>query len=233
MLMWVHLLFYWGTVRVVMATRVAPYSKGSCTRPARVLFNQLVVLPTMLTGVVPLFATTPLVIHSSIHVIAALLVYDPLFYCTHRAMHALAMKVHTEHHAPPLRCGNALLMHPLDAVVSGFGPLLLAVLLCRCTFGAALVVAAVGSIGTVLGHAPRLRWSETIVAEQEHNHAVHHHHPSKNFGDGFFLLDRFFGTYQAPETRLLRPSPFLIPPLPPSSLTADLSHSHCSRNQGT
>ena len=202
-----HVCVYWCASTCSPSPKV-PRPQGMRWR--EVLRNQVTVLPCMLWLLLPapsMETDMAAALTAIPEVVLCLLVYDPLFFVLHRAMHIVRGGAwHRVHHEASLRPAHALLMHPVDFAVSGITPILLPMLFCSSSGTPQaltyIFLVAFSTAHTVLSHRP---------ADASNKHGVHHVFTNRNFGGGpLFLLDRLCGTYRQPQPKFI-PPPAVVP----------------------
>ena len=124
--------------------------------------------------------------------------YDPLFFVLHCVMHKVGWSFHKVHHQSTFTPANALAAHPVDAILTAYGP----ILLCARFFPHSLmnytILIVFASASTVYAHSYQDFFTESYlhgIIYKAHAHQRHHEKPTHNFGDGIMLLDRLVGTY--------------------------------------
>lgn len=144
-----------------------------------------------------------------LQIIAALLLYSLLRYTVHYFQHRIDFlwELHSYHHSVTDLCtANTLVSHPLDYAMRNVLP---PVILAAVGFDPYAVLLGAGLVGTfsVFSHCgaglhagwlnyifvtPELhRWHHSVVVPEGHRFSV-------NYGVGFILWDRIFGTYYLP-----------------------------------
>lgn len=186
-----HVGVYWASVRIRCEGAALPLPDMRLL--AVVLANQLIVFPLLLYMLVPSPDGWWHPMSDVLALLAVLLGYEVCFPCMHHVVHHVP-HVHSLHHQVPLAPGNALAMHPVDAIWSGYLPAILPLVafMLATTYSVSWmgvgVLVALLSHGTVISHAPG-----TL-------HAIHHAVPTMNFGDGFFVVDKMWGTFRSRVT---------------------------------
>ena len=178
----VYFSTYWCTALLTSAwyERDIPFE---CAR--RVIFNQLVysIFPASLFLV---WTPSPYewrgVWLPLLQILGCILLTDILFYPLHRLLHTrFFFAAHKRHHWKETLGAGALYCSPLEYTLTIVPPLLSSYLV-SCDELNLLVWTFLSTSNLVLAHA------------QEGRHKVHHVKFSKNFGAGFMLMDRLFGT---------------------------------------
>lgn len=140
-------------------------------------------------------------------IMIGLLVFDFMFYCTHRAAHEIPFlwRFHSVHHcAHRVTLMNAYRVHPLDMVLRRFVPVFV-LIQTGISQEAFVGVAVIGSVfGTITHLNVDLRhgFLNYIIGTNE-MHRWHHstvYSEAKNFG-GFMVWDHMFGTFYKPKDR--------------------------------
>jgi sterol desaturase/sphingolipid hydroxylase (fatty acid hydroxylase superfamily) len=119
------------------------------------------------------------------HMMGMLVVYELMFYYTHRLFHTRWLKsYHLMHHTygePEPRM--AMFGHPLEYVVNIVGPALLAPWICQASWVLTWLWFCVGTVKVIRAHTPHAT-----------NHHLHHQYGNVNFGT-LDVLDMLHGTY--------------------------------------
>ena len=145
-----------------------------------------------------------------LQIILVMLLYSLMKYWIHRVQHTVGIlwELHSYHHSvTDLRASNTFVSHPLDfALRNVLPPIILGIV----GFSPAAILYGVGILGVTgtmshcgaglhagwLNHifvTPELhRWHHAAETPKGHKHAV-------NYGVGFILWDRIFGTYYLPK----------------------------------
>jgi len=179
-----HMVGYWAAVAfTVVQYGVSQQWSFECARV--VLRNQ--VLYTPLVAAVPLwFPLKPLpgVWNLVWQAPVAVLLTDALFYPLHRLVHHPRLySFHATHHTWTRPIGmSALYADRLEHCVVNVLPPLVAGMLARMDVPVLALWLAVASANTVMAHAV------------EGQHSDHHKVRNKNYGIGFYLVDRAMGT---------------------------------------
>jgi len=198
-LLLLHVICYWGTATFAWVYFEGPKKRYAlhtskalweCTQ--LVLWNQLLwgPLSTLLLlfywGF--MFPTTSywwLPLQFTINAIIG----DALFYTLHRALHHswVYPYIHERHHQYSIPIGCATFFaHPLEHILANVFPGIIGPLLTQCCFeGWCLWIGLITST-TVLAHSGILK---------DKRHDLHHLYRRVNYGNGFYLLDRLFGTH--------------------------------------
>ncbi len=140
-------------------------------------------------------------------VICGLLIFDFMFYTTHRLAHTVPFlwKLHSVHHsAHRVTLMNAYRVHPLDVVVRRFIPVFV-LLQSGISQEGFVAVAVIGSVLATITHLNvDLRHGPLnyLIGTNE-VHRWHHstrYREAKNFG-GIMIWDHLFGTFYLPKDR--------------------------------
>lgn len=175
-----------------------------------VFLPALIFLPEFLFGREHFLATTVQSWHPAIQITLAVLFYSFLRYGIHYMQHKVEFlwKLHSYHHTiTDLKAINTLVSHPLDYMMRNYFPPLVVASVGFDPYITFFGVAAILT-GGVFSHfgaglkagwlnyifiTPEIhRWHHSAVTPEGHNYAV-------NFGVGFVLWDRLFGTFYLPE----------------------------------
>jgi sterol desaturase/sphingolipid hydroxylase (fatty acid hydroxylase superfamily) len=119
-----------------------------------------------------------------------ILISDAIFTVTHRLLHTRALYwIHKQHHLSNSLTGtystSTFDAHILEFLFGNIATALIPPLLVQGTDTIQLIWIVVATINTVLSHF------------QEGPHLVHHRRIKCNYGQGFYVWDRLFGTYFA------------------------------------
>jgi sterol desaturase/sphingolipid hydroxylase (fatty acid hydroxylase superfamily) len=117
---------------------------------------------------------------------------DGFFYFTHRFFHQipyLYRRVHSAHHkwVHPVAV-SALDAHPLEHLIGNVVPFLAPVLIVHMNFQGWLLYSHFVTCNTVVSHSGYKIFGT--------DHDIHHKRRTVNFGVGFYLFDRLYGTYK-------------------------------------
>lgn len=143
----------------------------------------------------------------ALQVLAGLLLFDFMFYVTHRLCHEwpLLWRFHSVHHsAHRVTFLNAYRAHPVDVVVRRFIPLA-GLLMAGPSHEAYVAAVTIGSVLATVTHLNidlRHGWLNYLIGTNE-VHRWHHssvYTEARNFG-GFTIWDQMFGTFFLPRDR--------------------------------
>lgn len=188
-----HLICYWGMVCLYDD----PKDNPACfhTSAWGALRNQvLVTLPSVwLLGHLYPLHTAPFSV--SVACIPLLIVATDLyFYALHRCLHTqLLWRHHKSHHTGRVRCVKSLDADMPEHLVVNLGSFACGFVVSWVCFGFAFhwvvvcVWAAVSTLNVCYSHCPRL-------GGEDGAHVLHHKHLACNFGVGFYVADRVFGS---------------------------------------
>lgn len=140
-------------------------------------------------------------------IICGLLIYDFMFYVTHRMAHTVPLlwRFHSVHHsAHRVTLLNAYRVHPLDVVLRRFIPVFV-LLQSGISQEAFVAVAVIGSVLATITHLniDLKHGALNYVIGTNEMHRWHHstkYHEAKNFA-GFMIWDQLFGTFYYPKDR--------------------------------
>lgn len=140
-------------------------------------------------------------------VICGLLIFDFMFYTTHRLAHTVPAlwKLHSVHHsAHRVTLMNAYRVHPLDVLVRRFIPVFV-LLQSGVSQEAFVAVAVIGSVLATITHLniDLKHGALNYLIGTNEIHRWHHstkYREAKNFG-GIMIWDHLFGTFYYPKDR--------------------------------
>ncbi len=185
-----HMIGYWGSVAV--CTRLYPRNVTvfALWCALEVIKNQVLFTP-LIAG--PLFYMWPESLDFRQNAIwqfpVMFVMSDVIFYHFHRLFHLPGMfQYHKKHHVWSRPLGMlALYADAAEHCIVNTVPPLLAAMLVKADFGCLLIWISLISVHTVISHS------------SEGEHYLHHRDRKVNFGTGFKICDRLYGTYKAPS----------------------------------
>lgn len=196
-------------IRDIFSTVINGFYASSIIRP--LVFPIIMYLPNVIMGREVIFTESQNLGPVWLQFFMVLFFYSFLRYSTHRLQHTIPFlwELHSYHHGvTDIRASNLLVSHPLDYFIrNSLPPIILGLI----GFNFEAVIYAVGILGTmsVFSHcgsgarAGRLlnlvfmtpevhRWHHSTVTPEGHKYAV-------NYGVGFNVWDRIFGTFYLPH----------------------------------
>ena len=119
-----------------------------------------------------------------------IVLHDFLFYHAHRACHSkILFKFHKQHHKLTIPVGvGALYASPFEHIFVNILPAMLPPKIIGAEFYIEIIWILLATINVVMAHSDYKKFSE--------NHDLHHTQKNVNFGLGFFIFDRLYGTYK-------------------------------------
>lgn len=186
-------LAYWFTVLCYMfpwGKRNTNEIPDDCTRVCTVVLKN----QCLYTGVYVLpFLYYPQETYSVAHGLwqlpSIIVLTDVLFFIAHYTMHTkwLYKRVHSTHHEyhVPIAAG-ALYAHPVEHIFVNLFSVVTPIFLVKVHPTIAVWWTILASMNTVVSHS---------TAQKDDTHGLHHRYRNCNYGVGFMLLDRLFGTY--------------------------------------
>jgi sterol desaturase/sphingolipid hydroxylase (fatty acid hydroxylase superfamily) len=186
----IHFICYWGLVLLydtkynVDAIRDSLKNQFFLTLPLSCLFFWT--YPVEYERILLSVAMLPLVVVLS----------DMYFYCVHRVFHSVFWAYHRRHHSGTVQIAKSLDADMIEHLVANLGSFVVPFLLLP-TFNTYVLHlwVAISTINTCISHAEKRMWGDKGV------HHNHHARRNCNYGTGFYILDRLFGSYYgvAPE----------------------------------
>lgn len=123
---------------------------------------------------------------------------DIYFYTSHRIMHTKYMwKYHKSHHADEVCIAKALDADRLEHLICNIGSFVIGFYI-LLYFGISINIyviylwIALSTISTCISHSS----SMSKTPYDTGNHRIHHELLKYNFGTGFYIMDRLFGSYK-------------------------------------
>ena len=194
-------------IRDIMSTVMNGLYTSSIVRP--LVFPLIMFLPNAIMGRDIIFTESINLGPAWIQFFMVIMFYSFLRYGAHRIQHTIPFlwELHSYHHTvTDIRASNLLVSHPLDYFNrNSLPPIILALI----GFNHTALLVAVGVLGTMsvfshCGSAARAGWLNSIFMTPE----VHRwpyaiitpkgHEYSVNYGVGFNVWDRIFGTFYLP-----------------------------------
>ena len=133
---------------------------------------------------------------SFLAILPLILLSDVYFFLTHRMLHTrLLWKYHKAHHTNQVHVAKALDANLAEHVIGNLGSFAVPFFILR-HFGVTVHIyvlylwVAISTINTCISHS-----SKRILGDKG-VHEMHHRSLKYNFGTGFYILDRLFGTYK-------------------------------------
>lgn len=178
-----HLISYWVSAFVLDKEATIQYLRNGTSRT--VLFNQIVI-NALVAPLSPNRGFRSLWWFPA-QLVAAALITDILFYCMHRLFHGklLYRRFHFVHHAQEASAAGSLCAHPVEHFFANALPVVLAGSLTGMSTYAFTLWIIIATTNNILGHMP----------SRGKLHIIHHKKLNKNYGVGFFVADRIFGTF--------------------------------------
>jgi len=187
-----HITSYWATVAgYTVCYRNQTKHLAECIR--RVVINQIVGTPLLLPLLLWYTPTPPPVTYSytatAMCLLCSVLLTDVLFWHLHYAMHRFSWLyvLHNSHHAKWNHPVAASALHAglfEHVLVNSTSPVI-AAMLSGATESFMMVWIVAISVNVVVSHA-----------QIDGQHVLHHKRRDCNFGVGFMLMDRLYGTFR-------------------------------------
>ena len=133
---------------------------------------------------------------SFLDILPLIILSDMYFFLTHRMLHTrLFWKYHKAHHTNQVHVAKALDANLVEHVIGNLGSFAVPFFILQyCGVIVNIYVlylwVAISTINTCISHS-----SKRILGDKG-VHGIHHRSLKYNFGTGFYILDRLFGTYK-------------------------------------